>query len=100
MMATATPVSSPRPQMPWPTYATPQTTSANNTSERTSVPTISRCFQTGFQRFLLAACTSCSSSAVGGSVVTDELRFLTLTLLSDKPDRSLRLFGCTDLWVP
>ena len=53
--------------MLWPTYAAPQITSAKNTSEGTSVPTISRCFQ----RFLLVPRTNRSCSV--GASVTDDL---------------------------
>src|SRR5215218_6900104 len=79
MAATATPVSSPFPKMPWPTYATPQTTSAKNTSERTSVPTISCCLQTSFQRFWVVACGNRSCSV--GASITDGL--FSASLLSD-----------------
>src|SRR5215210_4650625 len=84
MVATAASESSPCPQMRWPTYATPQTTSAKNTSERTSVPIINRCFQIGLQRFLFVACSKRSCSVV--SSVTDNL--CSASLLSNTSSRT------------
>src|SRR5215210_454856 len=88
MAATTASGGSPRSQRPHTTYAAPQTRNANNTSVRTSVTTMSRCFQAGFQRFLLLFVAPSRPRSTEADI-TGDLR--STTLLFDKSDRSFSL---------